>query len=132
MKVELVAEGSPDCPLVRFYSSDPAEFRRLRHIASSLAEDDDRWEELAAAVGFILLDLRSVCLTNTRDVGMIGERGGSLEWALSRDAWEAVAELIDPLCSPDALGSFQWLDEAGRGFSSGLAVVASVSAEGGW
>jgi hypothetical protein len=132
MKVELVNEGASECPLVRFYGGDPAEFRRLRHLTSSLASHQESCEDVSATDGFTLLGIRAVRLTNTADEGMVEDGSGSLKWSLSPTAWLGVAELIDPLCSPDAVGTFQWLDEAGRGFSSGLAVLASVSEHGHW
>jgi len=132
MKVELVTEGSPECPLVRFYSSDPAEFRHFRSLTNSLGGNVERSVELGAAEGFTLLGLSGARLTNTGNNGMAEEAGGLVRWSLSPDAWQAVAELIDPLCSQTAVGSFQWLDEAGGLCSSGVSVLASVSDRGHW
>jgi hypothetical protein len=132
MKVELVSEGAPECPLVRFYSNDPSEFCRLRDLARSLAEQEELWKDLATTEGFALLGLHAARLTNTDNAGMVEEKNGSLKWSLSPDAWEGVSELIDPLCSPTAAESFQWLDEAGGFCSRGLTVLASVSDHGRW
>lgn len=133
MKVELLGNGAPECPLVRFYGGDPGEFRRLRDVALSLANAEERSQVLCAEDGFELLGFTRVILTNASDGGMVVEEATrSLKWSLASHGWEAVAELIDPLCSPEAAGGFQWLDEAGGFCTTGLAVLASVSDEGRW
>ena len=132
MKVELLRDGAPECPLVRFYSPDVAEFSRLKMIADRLAKGEGQPVEINAAGGFDLVDIRQLLLSNDEQGGMTEAAAGCLSWGPAPAAWEAVSGLLEPLCDPSALGTFQWLDEAGRGFGAGFAVLASVSNEGVW
>ena len=132
MKVELLRDGGAECPLVRFYSPDSAEFSQLKRIADRLGEGAGQPVEISAAVGFDLVNIKQLLLSNVRQDGMTEEAPGCLSWRLAPEDWEAVSELLEPFCDPPASGTFQWLDEAGRDFSRGLAVLASASDDGAW
>ena len=132
MKVELLRDGAAECPLVRFYSLDGAEFSRLKRIADRLGKGAEQPVDISAAGGFDLINIRQLLLSNVQKGGMTEQAPGCLSWGLAPEDWEAVCELLEPLCEPSTSGSFQWLDEAGRGISTGFAVLASVSDDGAW
>ena len=132
MNVELLRDGAAECPLVRFYSPDSVEFSRLRRIADRLAKGDEQVVETNAASGFDLVNARQLLLSNVEQGGMTEQAPGCLSWGLGPEEWEAVSELLEPFCGPSASGTYQWLDEAGRGSSRGLAVLASATDDGAW
>ena len=132
MKVELLRDGAAECPLVRLYSPDGAEFSRPRRIADRLAKGEEQLIEINAAGGFDLVHIGQLRLSNDEQDGMTEQVAGCLSWRLAPEDWEAVSELLEPFSDPSASGTYQWLDEAGRGFSRGLAVLASASDDGAW
>jgi hypothetical protein len=132
MKVELLRDGAPDCPLIRFYSPNVGEFTRLRQFVDQLSRVGGRSNEIGAADGYTLVNIRNLLLDNKGEGGMVEKETGCFVWSLAPIDWEAVSELLEPLTDPSALGSYQWLDAAGRHYSEGLAVLASVSEEGFW
>ena len=133
MKIELLREGSPDCPLVRFHSGNTEDFVRLQRLADQLSADQARRVEMEAEPGFTLLNMKRLCLHNSADDGLRKVASNCFEWSLDPYNWESVSILLQPFVESTEEGEFhQWLDEAGRGFSRGLAVLASMSADGTW
>jgi hypothetical protein len=114
MKLEYLAEGSQDCPLIRLYEFDQPEVLRLRKIAVSLANrsavsialQDERGVE---AVSSCKLILRS----GPRDAGVVQTGPSIFECTLTPDTWGAVKRLIDPFCE-SKIGGFQWLSDQGE------------------
>ena len=131
MKVELLRDGATESPLVRFYSPAGAAFTLLKRIVDGLRNGPENSREITAADEFDLVDIRQLVL-EVGEGGMTEEVPGRLVWSLPARDWQAVSELLEPLCDVAATGTFQWLDEAGRGFSEGFAVLASVSEDGAW
>jgi hypothetical protein len=114
MKLEYLAEGSQDCPLIRLYEFDQPEVLRLRKIAVSLANrsavnialHDERDVE---AVSSCKLILRS----GPKDAGVVQTGPLTFECTLKPDTWGSVKRLIDPFCE-SKIGGFQWLSDQGE------------------
>ncbi len=110
MKLEYLADGSPDCPLLRLCDFDAAQAAGLRDMFASLADGsrdgvalhDLPWVE---AVSRCRLVLRA----GRRDVGVVptGECNG-FECVLTRETWDNVEGLTEPLSAAPSRG-FQWL-----------------------
>ena len=130
MQIELLSGGAPECPLVRFFSPDAADFLRLRSAIGWIGAGQGRSWEVCADDGYALISIKRLSLDNAGVEGMTHDGTGCLIWSLSPYDWQAVSALLEPLCAASATRGFQWLDEAGRGFSNGLAVLASRSTDG--
>ena len=131
LKVEFLADGSPDCPLVRFYGVDPGGFVRLRGLAQTLSESSRLRYDLAADDSFDLVDMNHFILSNEAGAGAQAT-GNGFEWSLEHYDWETVAMLLEPLIdSGSSQFGFQWLDQS-SGHAAGLPVLASRSPDGRW
>ena len=114
VKLEYIAEGSQDCPLIRLYSFDQPAVLRLRKIVEalsnrssvSMALHDERGVE---SVNSCKLILRS----GTKDRGVLQTGPLAFECTLTPDTWSCVKELIDPFCESSSTG-FQWLSDHGK------------------
>ena len=109
MKLEFLASGSPDCPLIRIYEFNSKEAYELRRIALHLARGKEtvvRLHELpnVTAIGGCELTLHQ----RKSDRGVSAVSSSKFEWALSRAGWLQVADLIRPFSRGTASG-FQWL-----------------------
>jgi hypothetical protein len=114
VKLEYIAEGSQDCPLIRLYSFDQPEVLRLRKIvealsnrsAVSMALHDERGVESVSSCKLILR-------SGTKDVGVLQTGPSAFECTLMPSTWKSVKDLIDPFCE-SSIGGFQWLSDQGK------------------
>lgn len=118
MKLEFLAEGSDDCPLIRLYRFDQTEAMRLREGFRALADGsrqsiplhEEWWIE---PVEECRLDLR----LGKRDLGIVERLPMRFECVLGEEGWLEMMEKADPFCvSP---GDFrveecQWLSHDGE------------------
>lgn len=126
MKIEYLASGSPDCPLVRIHSFGTSEISALRAICRKLHEGSLDEYSLGS-----LPDLESIggcqitLKAESRDRGLVLiAPPASFEWILSRETWDNIEGLLEPFEQSDAAGH-QWLNASG-GFS------ALISRDGMW
>jgi hypothetical protein len=125
MRLEFLAQGSTDCPLIRLYEFNQAEVRQLRQLVRSLiagdrqsvALQDEMWAE---PVGGCCLSLR----LGNRDWGIRQVEHLNFECVLTSDGWWNVEGLLDPFCDSNPAG-FQWLTHDGR-------VALLISQSGQW
>jgi len=129
LKVEYLADGSPDCPLVRFYGIESEGFAHLHKLAEALSGEAELRVDLAQDPAFELINMERFILSNEASSGAQATTEG-FEWRLERYDWETVALLLEPLIDSDLPG-FQWLDELSVQ-SVGLPVLASRSPDGVW
>ena len=114
MKLEYLADGSDDCPLIRLLEFTPAEVQELRKLVrllvsgerQSVALENEAW---AAPIGGCQLSLRR----GNRDQGVRQVEPLKFECVLSSDGWSNVEGLLDPFCNSNTTG-FQWLTHDGR------------------
>jgi hypothetical protein len=113
MKIEYLAEGTRDCPLIRLYEFGTAETCALRELVRSLIAGERQSaaihrEAWAEPIG-------GCCLTFRRGNRNQGVRQTDLlnfECVLSPDGWTNVEGLLDPFCVAGGDG-FQWLTQDG-------------------
>jgi hypothetical protein len=113
MKLEYLAAGSRDCPLVRLSEFDEAEVRSLRILIRSLvtgqcqsvALEGEEWVE---SVGGCRLTLRQ----GGRNLGLRELNPLNFECVLESGGWSNVEGLLDVFCGSDSSG-FQWLTREG-------------------
>jgi hypothetical protein len=114
MKLEYLADGSRDCPLIRLYEFNQAEVRSLRNLVRSLATGKAdsmalQGEVWAESVGGCKLTLRR----GTRNQGVREADPLNFECVLSSGGWSNVEGLLDPFCDSHTAG-FQWLTREGN------------------
>ena len=126
MKLEYLADGSPDCPLDRLYDYTPAAAGQfLAAVAGQAYGSAERVEvhrlPFVEPVGGCRLTLarRSCDRAVTR-----GDEPAEFECGFTAGTWENVAGLVEPFA--ESVGGFQWL--AGAPGEAGLL----LSASGGW
>jgi len=101
MKLEFLADGSDDCPLLRLYDFDRIGAMRLREAFRCLADGsrqsvplhEEWWIE---PLENCQLELR----LGTRDLGVVQRLPMRFECVLTRDAWLEAMEKTDPFCTP--------------------------------
>lgn len=115
MKLEYLAQGSPDCPLIRLYEFDTTGAKRLREAFRSLADGsrqdiplhEEWWVESIAGCH---LDLR----LGERDLGVVERLPSKFECVETPDSWLEIAAKVDPFCAGQSAENFAWLDEEGE------------------
>ncbi len=118
MKLEYLAEGSPDCPLVRLYEFDATGAKRLREAFRSLADGsrqdiplhEEWWVE---PVDGCHLDLR----LGARDLGVVQRLPMAFDCVSTDEAWMEMVEKIDPFCTSQTAYAgevYQWLNFDGE------------------
>ncbi len=113
MKMEVLENGSADCPLIRISGDEPGVCLRLKRVFERLAQGGCGEYSLAEVEGVEpVRGCRLVARAGERDRGIIRQAGDGYEWVLTPGTWDNVAGLIEPFCSPGAAG-YQWLHQAG-------------------
>lgn len=137
MQIEFLQEGSADCPLIRIYGTNPAEFSLLLRAVQPLAKFEGEKCSLHELPGFHSV---SSCELNMvasgRNEGVHRLRNLlKFTWVLTPTGLATVAGFIEPFTTKPKQEIFQWLSgvEAGQGFDVGsIAVLISYSADGSW
>ena len=114
MKLEYLADGSDDCPLICLFEFTPAEVHELRKLVRSLVSGERQSAALqneawTVPIGGCQLSLRR----GTRDEGVHQLEPRKFECVLSSDRSCNVEGLLDPFCDSSTTG-FQWLTHDGR------------------
>ncbi len=114
MKMEYLADGSPDCPLIRLYGFRPAEVLELRSLCLSLANRAATCIALHEqpgidAIGGCELSLR----IGDRDAGVHQSGKTRFDCTLTDEGWREVAGLAEPFCQIVEPNTYQWLNEDG-------------------
>ena len=113
MKLEYIADGSQECPLIRLYSFDESELRRLREVVEALSKKTVQSAFLYEQPGIEPIDSCELTLrSGARDLGVLKTGPAKFECVLTPDTWEWVKELIDPFF--ESSGGYQWLSEQGK------------------
>jgi hypothetical protein len=126
MKLEFIAEGAPDCPLIRVFGFSNREFRRLRDACADLAEGrraeyplhGQPWVEPIHAC-------RLTLRIGGADAGVSVVAGGVFELWYDEEAWHEVRAKLEALMASS--DGYQWLTDAAEG---GIDVL--VSRDGKW
>jgi hypothetical protein len=124
MKIEYLAEGSPDCPLIRLFSYTATEFEQLRRAFQALATGLLQRVSLEQILpvenpGGILLEF-----VRSTDTGIVKRSQQTFAMELSSEGWITVVELAESVSEPSSAGH-QWLTQAGR-------IQLLLSPDGSW
>jgi hypothetical protein len=123
MKLEYLADGSLDCPLIRMYDFTPFEATQIKQKFESLASGQIERIDLhnlpeISTVGGLKFSLRVLAF----DQGIVCTDSNSFECGFTRETWDNKAFLIEPF-EKDIHG-FQWLE--------GGEIKWLISPTGGW
>jgi hypothetical protein len=113
MKLEFLAVGSDDCPLVRVYDFTTSEVARLFAAFSSLASGGQQSIAVHESPGTEAVSgCRLFLRAGTRDRGLVQLPGpASFECILTPESWDNVAGLTEPFVAQT--GGYQWLSTTG-------------------
>ena len=109
MKLEYIAEGLPEGPLIRLYDFSTEEVIELHKAITSLASGNlDRIELDQLAYIESIDDCRLALFCQAWDQAVVRCTGvNAFECGLKSGTWDNVAGLIEPFI--DGHGGFQWL-----------------------
>jgi hypothetical protein len=113
MKLEILPDGSPDCPLLRLFDFTPSEAGQLHDAIAGLASGSNVRADVhhlpaVKPIGGCALTL----VVSRRDQGVL-RKAGPAEFVCGFTAvtWDNVAGLIEPFTVSGCRG-YQWLAEA--------------------
>ena len=115
MKLEYLASGSPDGPLVRLYEFDTTGAQRLREAFRSLA--DGSLEEMALHEEWWIKSIAGCQLKlrmGPRDLGIVERLPSKFECTLTVEGWSEMASMVDPFCAGESSEAAVWLNEDGE------------------
>jgi len=136
MKLDYLASGSDDCPLIRLQSTDPGDFAQLFEAVRQLQSSDEKVRidalpmiqaingcSLTLGVGARKPGIYRISKTNPQ----------AFEWIEPRHRWENVEGLIEPFMQPGT--GHQWLcgnNAPGMLGDSEITVLITSHKDGGW
>jgi hypothetical protein len=113
MKLEFLADGSPDCPLLRLYDFHHEEAANLHRILKSLGNGFRESVQLDEEHGFQAVSgCRLTLQVDKHNLGLVQTAPRIFHCALTNESWDWMAELVEPFCKPEGNG-YQWLNEEG-------------------
>ena len=114
MKLEFIAAGAPDRPLLRIFDFQTAEAAGLKALFDSLADGS------RTSIGLVkdaMLESINGCELHmhlgAKDLGVTQSSALGFECVLTPDGWLNVAGLAEPFCEHAAPNTYQWLNEDG-------------------
>lgn len=125
MKIQFLAEGAAECPLIRLFDYRAGELERLRVVCSELGDlrrdefplHDQPWVEPVAGCRF-------TWRAGGRNAGvLLPESGAAFILELSGDAWREVSDKLLPFA--DGSDGYNWLTNEGD-------VHVLISRDGTW
>jgi hypothetical protein len=125
MKLEYLAAGSLDCPLIRLYDFTPAEAEQLHAAVAALASGTTERVEVHQ-MPFVesLAGCRLVLVRRAWDQAVVcGDKSAGFECGFTATTWDNVAGLIEPFA--ESASGFQWL----AGVPGEAAVLLSASGQ---
>jgi len=125
MKLEFLADGSPDCPLIRIFSfstTEALEFRScLEKLGNgSLSEIRLHEQRFIEPIG----NCELLLFTGKCDAGVHQRSSHRFDWESKASSWEDMAMLVTPLISLRS-NKYQWLCNRGR-------IKVLLSTDGNW
>jgi len=99
MKLEFLADGSPDCPLIRLHSFDYSSVCRLRDLVKSLAVGTRASAPLHAQPWIEPVDgCKLELYLDERSQGIVEVGPSKFKLVLNDERWADIAGLIEPFC----------------------------------
>jgi len=126
MKLQFLADGSQDCPLIRMYDFNEEEVVRLKRLFGLLADRSATSVKLHEQAGIEPIDGCQLNLqVGKRNTGVVRRGTSTFECSLTSERWSDVASLAEPFCAVAEAGTCQWLNEDGE-------ISLLLSPKGGW
>ena len=114
MKLEFIASGARDCPLIRFYEFSRPEAQRLRELLKALLDGSQKSVALDEQPGIEPIQgCRLTARLGELDQGVRQTGPSSFGWSLTSSGWDNIEGLLEPFCESDSAG-FQWLTNTGN------------------
>jgi hypothetical protein len=118
LKLEYLAAGSKDCPLIRLFEFNASEARRLSKILRDLSNGlllecalhSEAWVE-------VISGCRLTLRAGSRDLGIRQTAPADFvcEFTADGEAWLEMSEKVDVIISEDdCITGYQWLDDRGK------------------
>jgi hypothetical protein len=115
MKLQYLAYGSADCPLIRRYDFQTADAVRLKALADKLAGGSSTLIALDEQTGILPVDGCQLNLrVSRRNRGIIQVAEFGFACRLTNKGWSDVASLTEPFCGSVTDNAYQWLNEDGE------------------
>ena len=126
MKLEFMADGSPECPLIRLYAFDQSAVLQLRDLVNLLAAGKETSASLHKQPWIESVDGCELELSlGQRDRGVLEVDPSRFECVLSCEGWADIAGLLEPFSESDGPELYQWLNEKGK-------ISLLISSSGRW
>ncbi len=123
MKMEFIASGAADCPLIRLYGHDGEVVRALTQAVESVRGGPIAMNGVPGIEAVGGVHLTATMADRDRGVRRVGDL--AFEWAMSREGWAQVVELLNAFESAAAEGRFQYLSREGE-------ITVLISRDGRW
>jgi hypothetical protein len=109
MYLEYLADGAPECPLIRIIEPHSRGATALIQSVDRLISGQIDCFNIAQIDGTeVAAGLSVKCSRNTKSLGLRG-LDGHFQWILTTDEWRNVAALIYPFMNDDLRNGYQWL-----------------------
>jgi hypothetical protein len=110
MKLEYLAEGSADCPLLRLYDFTSDEAKQLLIAVTGLATGSlERVDVERLPFVEPVEDCRLCLVRSPWDRAVVRIGPSAFECGFTSARWDNVAGLIEPFAEEGSVGGFQWL-----------------------
>jgi len=128
MKLDCLADGAPDCPLVRLYDFSPADSAQLLATLTALASGAvERVEVNSLPFVEPLRGCRVFFVRRPWDQAIIrGTKTNEFECGFTVETWNKLAGLVEPFAQGG--DGFQWL----AGVPGDVALLLTASVSGQW
>ena len=117
IRIEFIADGSADAPLILIWGYDIHATRELFHAIRAVRDGREREIAIHRLPRFEGVEGAEIfAQVSDSGAGVSRRREGNVfDWRLSAEKWQRVEDLIAPFCDRYAApGPFQWLDESGK------------------
>ena len=110
MKLEYLADGSPDCPLIRLYDFTTAEATQLLALVTELASEGPERIDVHLLPFVQPVDgCRLALIRRSWNQAIVRVGPSNFECGFTAGTWDNVAGLIEPFCEDRSGERYQWL-----------------------
>ena len=113
MKIEFIADGVQDAPVMLIHSGTPQFTSVLRDACLSLSNSTDDSVALHDLEGIECEGITITAQAAKRSAGMVQIGPNSFQWSLTPLWWENVTGLLEPFCE-SMFNGHQYLDNKGE------------------
>ncbi len=142
-RADYLKDVSPECPLIRIYSTEPTDFKEIYNTVRCLSEGTLTQVDALSTILDRGLSIESfVWCIGESDSGIVQSGECAFSWILTYEGWRVVGHFMEPFLGAKLPGigaeasySWQWLagkraaNELGQ---SEISVLISTSALGRW